>query len=62
MKKIKTSCAYMILPHVITRAKQLHVTVCILNDDFDYTEIELYGDNANIVADEINSGIININF
>lgn len=60
MKKVKTGIATFLIDKVLERADELNVTVCCTTDDLDYADLVLFGDNATLLREEIEQGLINI--
>lgn len=57
-KKVKISVSSYLVHKIIERAKELSVILTIDHEDLDYAELALFGNNARLLADEIESGKI----
>lgn len=57
-KKSKITVSSYLVSKICERAKDLGIVLAIVNEDLDYAELTLFGDNARVLSEEIEQGKI----
>jgi hypothetical protein len=58
--KVTTSAPFYLLDKIATRGEELDCKIYITHEDFDYCDMKIEGDKANILKEEIENGTIRI--